>query len=704
MTSDLTADRVALISTVPARRAEHRVAFIAALFSCLVFIAVVPFVRTPLPRVDAFIPAYQSALVVSDLVTAVLLLGQFGVLGSRALLALAAGYLFTALMAAAHALAFPGLFTATGLLGAGPDSTAWIYMFWHSGFPLVVIFYALFKGADAGRARTTRDVPGPARRDIAIAILTVVAAASALTALATAGRGMLPTIMSGNQMGPLMVYVISPVWAFSFVALAVLWLRRPHSILDVWLMVVMCAWIAEIALSAVFNGGRFTLGYYVGRLYGLAAANFVLAALLLEISALYTRLARSFKTVATSLDERSASLTDATLKLRSADLASQAKSEFLSRMSHELRTPLNAVLGFAQLLEMDHLSPEQQESVGHILKGGRHLLNLINEVLDIARIEAGRLSLSLEPISVREVVQESLDLIRPIAANVNVQLNTAADSIPEAYVMADRSRLKQVLLNLLSNAAKYNHQGGAVTLTCEMLPQHRLRIRVSDTGPGIPPDKLDRLFIPFERLGAEQTAVEGTGLGLSLSKGLVEAMRGSLGVESTVGQGSTFWIDLALVEGPVQRLARLGTSLPSPADLVASQKARIILYIEDNLSNLKLIQRVLAQRPEVRLLPAMQGRLGLDLAREHRPDLILLDLHLPDLPGQEVLRALQETPETRQIPVVMISADATRTQIDRLLAAGARAYLTKPLDVKKFLALLDEILKERGPDRVGRNP
>jgi len=423
-------------------------------------------------------------------------------------------------------------------------------------------------------------------------------------------------------------------------------------------------------------------------------------AVALQEARMRARLQRHAAEMQQRISERTAALREAK---EDADRANQAKSEFLSRMSHELRTPLNAVLGFAQLLEMDSLSPEQRESVGHILRGGRHLLELINEVLDLARIEAGRLTLSPEPVSVREVVRESLDLIRPIAAKVNVLLNDTAPSIPDAYVTADRSRLKQVLLNLLSNAAKYNHQGGSVTLTCETLPQGRLRIRVSDTGPGIPPDKLERLFIPFERLGAEQTAVEGTGLGLAFSKRLVEAMRGSLGVESTMGKGTTFWIELALVEEPIRHLARLGIGLPSPADLVASQKARIVLYIEDNLSNLKLVQRVLAQRPEVRVLPAMQGRLGLDLAREHRPNLILLDLHLPDISGREVLRHLQEAPETRQIPVVMISADATRTQIDRLLAAGARAYLTKPLDIKKFLALLDEILKERDPGHAGRN-
>ncbi len=227
---------------------------------------------------------------------------------------------------------------------------------------------------------------------------------------------------------------------------------------------------------------------------------------------------------------------------------------------------------------------------------------------------------------------------------------------------------------------------------------------MSDTGPGISPERMGRLFIPFERLDAEQTMVEGTGLGLALSKGLTEAMGGTLGVASTVGEGSTFWVELPVAESPLERVGRTDDGVLAPTELEVSSETRIVLLIEDNLSNLKLIQHLLARRREVRFLSAMQGRLGLDLAREHRPDVILLDLHLPDIPGDEVLRRLQEAPETSHIPVVVISADATLGQIERLLAAGARAYLTKPLDVKKFLNLLSEILQEREPGHAGRHP
>jgi PAS domain S-box-containing protein len=392
-------------------------------------------------------------------------------------------------------------------------------------------------------------------------------------------------------------------------------------------------------------------------------------------------------------DEAERAQADAERARDEAEQANRAKSEFLSRMSHELRTPLNAVLGFAQLLEMDPLTPDQQGRVARILKGGRHLLDLINEILDIARIEAGRLPLSTEPVRLSEALREAIDLIRPLAAErgITVQITPASD--PHCYATADRQRLKQVLLNLLANAVKYNHEGGGVTVACTPLPDGRKRLAVTDTGPGIPADKLGRLFQPFDRLGAETTEVEGTGLGLVLSKGLVEAMGGTISVESKHGVGTTFAVELCGAESPLHRHELLGEVATGVPPDEAALERRTVLYIEDNLPNLELIEQIFARWPWVHLLSAMQGRLGLDLAAQHHPDLVLLDLHLPDLHGHEVLRLLQESDATREIPVVVISADATQGQIDRLLALGARAYLTKPLDVPRFLALVRELLQ-----------
>jgi PAS domain S-box-containing protein len=377
-----------------------------------------------------------------------------------------------------------------------------------------------------------------------------------------------------------------------------------------------------------------------------------------------------------------------------AEAASQAKNEFLSRMSHELRTPLNAILGFGQLLEMNDLSVDQRECVEQISRGGKHLLGLINEVLEISRIEAGRMELSPEPVRVVDAFQEVLELVQPLGAQRQIEFHMDLAAAKDRYVLADYQKLKQVLLNLLSNAVKYNRLKGKVLLACEEGAGDRLRLTVSDTGGGIPPEKLERLFIPFDRLGAEQTGVEGSGLGLALSKSLVELMGGTLHVTSVVGQGSCFSIELARVHGGVEPLADTVVDMPLPS---ASAHARTVLYIEDNLDNLRLVQRILALRPGVQLLTAMQGSLGMELARQHRPDLILLDVHLPDLNGSVVLRGLKETGETQRIPVVVVSADATVRQIERLRDAGATDYLTKPIDVARFLGIIDAALAGKPP-------
>jgi len=386
------------------------------------------------------------------------------------------------------------------------------------------------------------------------------------------------------------------------------------------------------------------------------------------------------------VEERTHELSEATAE---AGRANRAKSEFLSRMSHELRTPLNAILGFGQLLEMDALSERQAEGVGHILRAGRHLLGLINEVLDISRIEAGRLSLSLEPVPVRETVGQAMQLVQPTASAlaVTVRVETIDERL---HVLADRQRLQQVLLNLLSNAVKYNRPRGTVTIACEPAGDERVRISVTDTGPGIAAEKLERLFVPFDRLGAEATGVEGTGLGLALSKSLVAAMGGTMDVRSEPGTGSTFSVEVAVAPGPeAAGLAAVAAAGP----LAAPARPQTILYIEDNLSNLRLVESILSRRPGVTVLSAMQGRVGLDLARHHLPDLVLLDRHLPDIPGEEVFRLLAEDPRTRAIPVIMLSADAILTGVQRLLDAGVRAYLTKPLDVRRLLEVIDETLE-----------
>jgi signal transduction histidine kinase/CheY-like chemotaxis protein len=377
-----------------------------------------------------------------------------------------------------------------------------------------------------------------------------------------------------------------------------------------------------------------------------------------------------------------------------AEKANLAKSDFLSSMSHELRTPLSAILGFAQLIESGSPPPTttQKRSVDQILKAGWYLLDLINEILDLALIESGKLSLSLEPISLSEVMHECKAMIEPQAQKRGISV--AFPHIEVRYfVGADRTRLKQVLINLLSNAIKYNKTGGTVVVECIAKTSGRIRICVKDSGDGLTPDKLTQLFQPFNRLGQEASVEEGTGIGLVVCKRLIELMGGVIGVESAVGNGSVFWIDLNLTAELQPVAGAAGPTASAGTAVQADAQTRTLLYVEDNPANLMLVEDLIARRPDIRLLSARDGNRGIEIARTSLPDVILMDINLPGISGITALRILADDPATAHIPVVALSANAMARDIEKGLEAGFFRYLTKPIKVNEFMDTLDVTLK-----------
>jgi len=718
--------RPMFLSTLTAERGDRWLARSVVLLSALVFCAVAPFATTLLRPIPAFILIYQSILVVCDLITATLLFGQYNILRSRPLLVLASAYLLTAFMAALHALTFPGIFSPTGLLGAGLQTTAWMYMLWHAGFPLMVLFYATmekreFTGSDvADRGRAKDGAVRATSSAIPLCVLAMVLLSAALTAVATVGHDYLPILLVNGGNAPTLTLVVGGIVVITATALAVLWRRRPHSVLDLWLMVVLCVWIFDVGLSAGLNHTRFDAGYYAGRIYGLLAAGFVLLVLLLENGKLYARLAGSYgRELQKTYEARQLSQELETLNLVLAgkndelEEVSLRKSEFLANMSHELRTPLNAIIGFSEVLKdglLGELQADQHEYIDDIFNSGHHLLSLINDILDLSKVEAGQMTLDLEPIEIGKMLDNALTIVRERATGHRIVLRSMVSPGLES-MQADLRKTKQIAYNLLSNAVKFTPDNGQVTLRARRVTRHEiehrkmllstdvqmplpasefsefLEISVEDSGIGIAPADAGRLFQAFVQIDSSLgRRYEGTGLGLALVMKLAHLHGGTVALASEPGAGSCFtvWLpwrscvaDERRANGAVPKAN--GTTAP----LASTQ--RLVLLIEDNPAAADLISLQL-EAEAMTVVRVSSAEEALELMNDLHPAVIILDIFLPGINGWDFLgRIKQMQSPWREVPVVIASVS---DDIQRGFSLGASHVLQKPVSREELISTL----------------
>ena len=532
-----------------AGRRETGLALIGLLLSIAFFAAIAPFAKMPLPQVSAFIPIYESSIVLCYLITAALLLGQFNVLQSKSLLVLAGGYLFAALIAASHLVAFPGVFSPDGLLG-GSQNAAWLWIFWHFGFPLVIILYVVMKNLE-GPAAAIVPIDGASSRGatrVAVIVAATTALGAAFICAVLASLDSLPELIRNGKYTPAASIAWGMTWSASIIALAGLWRRKQRTMLDIWLIVVAGAWLFDIALSASFNGSRYDVGWYAGRLYGLVAAASLLCILLAETGRQASNLARANKRTFQLLQIRTIERDSAQHKRDAAVAANIIMDEFVATASHELRTPLTAIAASMGLLvngAFGVMPPAAARLIKIAHLNTQRMVRLINDILDIAKIDAGKMPFNIGPVDLRAVAEQAIEANRPLAESHStlVRLDSGLEL---CWVRADPDRLMQIAANLLSNASKFSTAGGEITVSVDQLGDVG-RLMVRDHGIGIPDEFRPRIYEKFAQADAKDTRQRGgTGLGLSIVQKIVVRHGGNIHFESAPGGGTIFTVEIPL--------------------------------------------------------------------------------------------------------------------------------------------------------------